>query len=78
MCSVWKPMVDSCVKVRAILFSVTLQLQQMPCVCEPQRAQNVLSVDAAEFTPRREMRQAARMPEDALLHLQMTRTIKKL
>ena len=33
---------------------------ELSCDREPQRAQNVLSVNAAEFAPRREMRQAAR------------------
>lgn len=33
---------------------------ELSCDREPQRAQNELSVNAAEFTPRRETRQAAR------------------
>ena len=33
---------------------------ELSCDYEPQRAQNVLSVNAAEFAPRRETRQAAR------------------
>ena len=37
-----------------------LYLLELSCDREPQRAQNVLSVNAAEFTPRRETRQAAR------------------
>ena len=38
------------------------QLYPLELLCdrEPQRAQNVLSVNAAEFAPRRETRQAAR------------------
>jgi len=33
---------------------------ELSCDYEPQRAQNVLSVNAAEFAPRRKTRQAAR------------------
>ena len=33
---------------------------ELSCDCEPQRAQNVLSVNAVEFAPQRETRQAVR------------------